>query len=140
MTSPETPGNEGFSVRPTPRLIATYRPPHGEVLSVARGLDRDRAVDESGNQIGVFGRVGARPLNGPEQRKMYLREGKPWFVSDEPTDAGYVLKRVSEAQPALVNGPRVFDFRKGILRLVGGELPDAMYEERRKLVETQRER
>jgi len=86
LTSPETPGNEGFSVRPTPRLIATYRPKHGEVLSVARGLDRDRAVDESGNQIGVFGRVGARPLNGPEQRKMYLRDGKPWFVTDNPAD------------------------------------------------------
>ena len=140
MTSPETPGNEGFSVRPTPRLIATYRPPHGEVLSVARGLDRDRAVDESGNQIGVFGRVGARPLNGPEQRKMYLRDGKPWFVSDEPTDAGYVLKRTSEVRPAVGKGPRILDIREGKLRLVGGELPDAMYEDRRKLGEPQRER
>ena len=33
-------------------------------------------MDESGNQIGVFGRVGARPLNGAEQRKMYLRGGR----------------------------------------------------------------
>src|SRR5262249_507856 len=74
LTSPETPGNDGFGPRPTPYLIATYKLPHGgEVLSVARGLDRDRAVDESGNQIGVFGRVGARPLNAEEQRKLYLR-------------------------------------------------------------------
>lgn len=87
LTSPETPGFEGFSPRPTPRLIATYRPPHGgKILSVARGLDRDRAVDESGNQIGVFGRVGARPLNGDEQRKLYLRGGIPWFVTDNPSD------------------------------------------------------
>ena len=93
LTSPETPGNEGFAVRPTPRLVATYRPPHGEILSVARGLDRDRAVDEAGNQIGVFGRVGARPLNGEEQRKMYLRGGVPWFVSDNPKDALYTEKR-----------------------------------------------
>src|SRR5262249_54462403 len=63
LTSPETPGNYGFSPRPTPELIATYKIPHsGEAVSVCRALDRDRAVDESGNQIGVFGRVGARPL------------------------------------------------------------------------------
>ncbi len=93
LMSPETPGYEGFSPRPTPRLIATYRPPHGEILSIARGLDRDRAVDESGNQIGVFGRVGARPLNGEEQRKMYLRNGFPWHVSDDPRDAIYEERR-----------------------------------------------
>jgi hypothetical protein len=93
LTSPETPGYEGFSPRPTPRLIATFRPKHeGKILSVARGLDRDRAVDEDGNQIGVFGRVGARPLNGPEQARFYLRNGLPWFVTDDPKDAMY-LKR-----------------------------------------------
>ena len=41
---------------------------------MGRALDRDRAVDESGNQIAVFGRVGARPLSVEEQQKMYLRE------------------------------------------------------------------
>jgi hypothetical protein len=52
LTSPETTGNDGFSPRPTPRLIATYKLPHGgEAKAIARGLDRDRAVDESGNQI-----------------------------------------------------------------------------------------
>jgi hypothetical protein len=89
LTSPDTPGYDGFSPRPTPRLVATYKPREGEILSVARGLDRDRAVDEDGNQIGVFGRVGARPLNGPEQRKMYLRGGLPWYVSDDPKDVRY---------------------------------------------------
>lgn len=89
LTSPNTPGYDGFSPRPTPRLVATYRPHEGKILSVARGLDRDRAVDEAGNQIGVFGRVGARPLTGPEQRKMYLRDGAPWFVGDDPLDALY---------------------------------------------------
>src|SRR2546428_8464431 len=73
LTSPETPGNDGFSPRPTPQLVASYPIPHGgHALAIAKGLDRDRAVDESGNQIGVFGRVGARPLNGVEQRKLYL--------------------------------------------------------------------
>jgi hypothetical protein len=84
LTSPETPGNMGFSPRPTPELIATYKLPHGgEAVWVGRGLDRDRAVDESGNQIGVFGRVGARPLDGQEQRRLYLRNGWPWVVSDD---------------------------------------------------------
>jgi hypothetical protein len=87
LTSPETPGNDGFSPRPTPCLIATYPAPRGgAVLSVAKGLDRDRAVDESGNQIGVFGRVGARPLNAEEQRRLYLRSGQLWTVSDNPKD------------------------------------------------------
>ena len=87
LTSPETPGNMGFSPRPTPRLIATYEIPHGgHALSIAKGLDRDRAVDESGNQIGVFGRVGAKPLSAEEQMRMFLRGGQVWKVTDDPRD------------------------------------------------------
>jgi hypothetical protein len=90
LTSPETPGNDGFSPRPTPELIATYHLPHGgHALAIAKGLDRDRAVDECGNQIGVFGRVGARPFNLQEQQKLYLRDGRVWRVSDEPRDDIY---------------------------------------------------
>jgi hypothetical protein len=90
LTSPETPGNDGFSPRPTPSLVATYPIPHGgHALAVAKGLDRDRAVDESGNQIGVFGRVGARPLNAVEQHKLYLHGKDVWHVSDNPYDPLY---------------------------------------------------
>ena len=92
LTSPETPGNNGFIPRPTPELIATYKLPEGGMaLAISKGIDRDRAVDESGNQIGVFGRVGARPLTLEEQHKLYLRgDGKtPWMVSDDPADALY---------------------------------------------------
>jgi hypothetical protein len=90
LTSPETPGNQGFSPRPTPQLVATYKLPHGgHALSVGRALDRDRAVDESGNQIGVFGRVGARPLNLEEQRRLYLHNGAVWRASDCPDDPCY---------------------------------------------------
>ncbi len=89
LFSPETPGNYGFSPRPTPELIATYPLPHrGRALAISKGLDRDRAVDECGNQLGVFGRVGARPLNLPEQQKLYLHQGRVWKVSDEPRDYG----------------------------------------------------
>ncbi len=87
LTSPETPGNDGFAVRPTPKLVATYKiPKGGEALAIAKGVDRDRAVDESGNQLAVFGRVGARPLNLAEQQKLFLRDGKPWTVSNDPLD------------------------------------------------------
>jgi hypothetical protein len=91
LTSAETPGNDGFSPRPTPRLIATYRMRHGaEALRVSRGVDRDRAVDESGNQLSVFGRVGARPLSLEERRRMYLRpDGQLWRVSDNPFDSRF---------------------------------------------------
>jgi hypothetical protein len=91
LTSPETPGNEGFSPRPTPELIATYKLPEGGcALAIAKGLDRDRAVDENGNQTSVFGRVGAGPLSLEEAHKLYLRpDGKVWKVSDDPADEEY---------------------------------------------------
>jgi hypothetical protein len=83
----------GFSPRPTPELIATYPIPHGgKAIAVSRGVDRDRAVDESGNQIGVFGRIGARPLNLEEQQGLYLHNGQVWDVSDDPRDGRYRLR------------------------------------------------
>jgi hypothetical protein len=103
LVSPETPGYEGFSPRPTPKLVATFPVPKGgRALAVARGLDRDRAVDETGNQLGVFGRVGARPLNAAEQRKMFARDDKPWFVSDDPNDPMYLLFRRKQPLPRRV--------------------------------------
>ena len=88
LTSPNTPGSSGFSPRPTPELIATFRiPKGGEALCVSEGVDRDRAIDESGNQIAVFGRVGAGPLSLVDQQRMYLRpNGSPWTVFDAPRD------------------------------------------------------
>ncbi len=50
-----TPGYRGFSPRPTPRLVASFKiPKGGHALAISEGMDRDRAVDESGNQIGGF--------------------------------------------------------------------------------------
>jgi hypothetical protein len=82
ISANDTPGAYGFSPKPTPLLVATY-PTHGPALALSRGLDRDRAVDETGNQIGVFGRRGARPFNLEEQQKLYLRRGKLFTASDE---------------------------------------------------------
>jgi hypothetical protein len=99
LTTPDTPGNVGFSPRPTPQLVATYPVTKGGLaLSVSEGVDRDRAVDETGNQLSVFGRVGARPFNRQEMEKMYLRDGRVWKVSDDPFDAE--LYRVIAPRPA----------------------------------------
>ena len=87
LTSPETMATYlGFSPRPEPQLIATFKT-KGEALAVSKALDRDRAVDESGNQIAVFGRRGARPFTFEEmQRMLRTSEGRGEFfrVTDEP--------------------------------------------------------
>jgi hypothetical protein len=78
-----TPGAYGFSPRPTPELVASYKT-HAPALALSRGLDRDRAVDETGHQTGVFGRRGARPFTLSEQQRMYLRDGRVFTVDDKP--------------------------------------------------------
>jgi hypothetical protein len=90
LTSPETlPTYAGFSSRPEPQLIATFKT-KGEALAVSKALDRDRAVDETGNQIAVFGRRGARPFTAEElERMLRTSEGRGDFftVTDEPANA-----------------------------------------------------
>ena len=66
-----------------PRLVASYQT-RGTALQVSEGYRRDRGVDESGNQISIFGRRGARPFNFEEMRRMYLVNGKLFTVTDEP--------------------------------------------------------
>jgi hypothetical protein len=84
LFSPEENANHyGFSPMPTPSLIASYRTGHA-ALAVSEGIDRDRAVDESGNQLAVFGRRGARPLNGEEQRRLYVHDGRLYTVENDP--------------------------------------------------------
>ena len=85
LTSPESqPNFYGFSPEPKPQLIAWY-PTRHPALSLSRGLERDRGVDESGNQIAVFGRIGSRPFHLDEMQRLYLdKDGKPWFVDESP--------------------------------------------------------
>jgi hypothetical protein len=77
------PGFAGFSPKPTPKLIARYRT-RGPALAISKGIDRDRAVDESGNQLAVFGRRGARPFNHEEMQRMFLHDGRIYNVIDDP--------------------------------------------------------
>jgi hypothetical protein len=92
LTSPESqPRYYGFSPDPKPELVAYY-PTKKPAIALSRGLERDRAVDESGGQVAVFSRLGSGPLSESDMHKMYLNaEGKPWFVVDDLS---------SESQPA----------------------------------------
>jgi hypothetical protein len=89
LTSPESqPKFYGFSPEPKPQLIAYY-PTAKPALSLSKGLERDRGVDETGNQIAVFGRRGSRPLDLHEMQRLFLdADGKPWFVSDTAPKRG----------------------------------------------------
>jgi len=84
----------GFSPRPTPKLIATART-NGLALAISKGIDRDRAADESGNQLAVFGRRGARPLNHAEMQRLYLRNGQLYTTTDEPVVPPYTSTETS---------------------------------------------
>ncbi len=83
LTAPDTqPKFYGFSPEPKPQLVA-WRRTRWPALAMAKGLDRDRAVDETGGQIAVFGRIGSRPFTAAEMRAFYLNpDGTPWFVHD----------------------------------------------------------
>ncbi|MDP3856503.1 MAG: hypothetical protein Q8Q73_01940 [Stagnimonas sp.] len=84
LTAPDSqPKFYGFSPEPKPQWIAHWPSP-APLLALSKGLDRDRAVDETGNQIAVFGRIGSRPLNRAEMEGLFLdANGAPWFVSDD---------------------------------------------------------
>jgi len=107
LTSPETmPTYAGFSPRPEPQLIASFKT-RGEALAVSKPLDRDRAMDESGNQIAVFGRRGARPFNFDEiQRMLRTGEGKGAYftVTDEPSNAPRSFAGTSGMNSSVLTG------------------------------------
>jgi hypothetical protein len=106
LTSPELqPRLYGFSPVPRPELIA-WRRTDGAALALSRPLERDRAVDETGHQIAVFGRLGARPFTLEEMQRFYLDgTGKLWTVSDEaePPDPS----AASSCEPAGAPGGRL---------------------------------
>ena len=81
LTDPErVPTFYGFSPEVKPLQIAT-RKTGGPAMSVSKPLDRDRAVDETGHQIAVLGRLGSRPLNSEEMKGLYLnKKGKLYTV------------------------------------------------------------
>jgi hypothetical protein len=92
MISPENvPGHMGFSPRPNPKLIATYKT-HGEAVAVSRGLDRDRVADETGNQTVVFGRRGSRPFNYDEMQSFFRHFEDPFATNRTGPRIGKLYK------------------------------------------------
>jgi hypothetical protein len=91
LTSPVSqPNFYGFSPPPKPELIAWARTP-SPALALSRGLDRDRAVDETGGQIAVFGRLGSRPFTRSEMEKLFLGPRRvPYKVVDTPSMGDWV--------------------------------------------------
>ena len=73
LTDPErVPTFYGFSPEVKPLEIATRRTA-GPAMAISKPLDRDRAVDESGNQVSIFGRIGSRPFTLEEMKRFYER-------------------------------------------------------------------
>ncbi len=83
LTSPDSQRNfYGFSPAPVPELIAFAETP-SPAIALSKGLDRDRAVDETGGQMAVFGRLGSRPFTREEMERLFMtRSGIPWRVTD----------------------------------------------------------
>lgn len=90
LTSPASqPNFYGFSPAPKPELIAWAKTPTPAV-ALSKGLDRDRAVDETGGQIAVFGRLGSRPFTRSEMERLFLTsKGVPYKVTDEVDMKGW---------------------------------------------------
>ncbi|MGA0162760.1 MAG: hypothetical protein ACO3LE_00730 [Bdellovibrionota bacterium] len=79
LTDPETvPGFYGFSPPVAPRVIA-HRKTKGSALWISKALDRDRAVDETGHQVSVFGRIGSRPFTRSEMERFFLTDDQKVF-------------------------------------------------------------
>ena len=74
------PQTYGFAPEVKPMLIS-HRRTEGPALAISKPLDRDRAVDETGHQIAVLGRLGSRPFTQSEMEKLYLNDkGQLWTV------------------------------------------------------------
>ena len=117
LTAPDRqPNFYGFSPDPKPLLVAWSKTPY-PALSLSKGLDRDRAVDETGGQIAVMGRLGSRPFSAEEMRRFYLREdGTPWTVEDDVVMDDFL------ARSADLDGPAPGDAGAATQRRVGGSV------------------
>ena len=76
-----TPGYLGWSPAQVPELVA-WIPTRGPAVGIAEGYMRDRPNDESGNQIGISNRLGARPFNASELTRFYLRNNELFTVEN----------------------------------------------------------
>lgn len=83
LTDPErVPEFYGFSPEVKPKIIS-WAATDGPAMAISKPLDRDRAVDETGHQVSIFGRLGSRPFNAQEMERFYRAlNGALYTVSD----------------------------------------------------------
>jgi hypothetical protein len=83
LTDPDrVPTYYGFSPEVKPQVISWIKT-GGPAMAISEALERDRAVDETGHQIAVFGRIGSRPFNLKEQQRFYISDaGMLYTVKD----------------------------------------------------------
>ncbi|MGB3807086.1 MAG: multiheme c-type cytochrome [Erythrobacter sp.] len=103
LTSPDSqPNFYGFSPAPVAEMIAWAKTP-SPAIALSKGLDRDRAVDETGGQMAVFGRLGSRPFTRSEMERLFMtRSGVPWKVTDDVDMNRWVGR---DTAPASAPGP-----------------------------------
>jgi hypothetical protein len=90
MSPASQPDFYGFSPEPRPELIA-WKPTESPALSLSRGLERDRGVDETGHQIAIFGRIGSRPFTAEEMKMFYMdKAGHQFRVTDRVKTEDFV--------------------------------------------------
>ncbi|WP_338468237.1 hypothetical protein RXV95_06720 [Novosphingobium sp. ZN18A2] len=101
LTSPESqPGFYGFAPEPKPELIAWAKTP-SPALALSKGLDRDRGVDETGGQIAIFGRLGARPFNRKEMETLFLNSKRQPYKVSNSVDMTLWVDATPEKPPLL---------------------------------------
>jgi len=101
LTSPDSqPKYYGFSPEPRPEVIS-HRQTSSPALALSRALERDRAVDETGNQVAILGRVGSRPFTLEEMQKLYLnQDGDLYTVNNTVTPPSGSSEQCRPAPPA----------------------------------------
>jgi len=106
LTSPDSQRNfYGFSPAPVPELIAHAKTP-SPAIALSKGIDRDRAVDETGGQMAVFGRLGSRPFTRAEMERLFMtRTGVPWRVTDQVDMKSWIGRDTSSSATRARTGP-----------------------------------
>ena len=69
-------------------------------------LDGTFALDETGGQIAVFGRLGSRPFTWDEMKKFYQRpDGSVWTVRDDVRSQDFLPARTVAGKPSAAPPP-----------------------------------
>ena len=96
-----SPSSTASRPSPSPQLIAwrnTATPAH---RAVARASTATARVDETGDQIAVFGRIGSRPFTWDEMKRFYLKpDGSVYTVTDDVRMQDFKRPPATAAAPA----------------------------------------